>query len=219
MNILRHTAPFERLGEETMAAWRRLPTAIVGDSLDRTGCMASAIKCVWPGARLFGQARTVVTMVGDNSTIHAAVELAEPGDVLVVDAGGACEVAIWGGVITEAATLRGVAGVVIDGAIRDVEELRGRRFPVFARAVTPRGPHKGHGGTIDGPAAVGGVSISPGDLVIGDDDGVVIVPLARHREILEKALQRSEMERGWIEQVRLGRSTREILGLPAAVVA
>lgn len=218
MNIHRKMAPFERLAEDTAAKWRKLPAAIVGDSLDRTGCMAAAIKSVWHGARLFGHARTVVTMVGDNSTIHAAVELAEPGDVLVIDAGAACDVAVWGGVITEAATYRSVAGVVIDGAIRDVDELRQRRFPVFARAVTPRGPHKGHGGTIDGPAAVGGVAVCPGDLVVGDDDGVVVVPLARHREILEKALKRLEMERRWVEEVRSGRSTRELLGLPAAVI-
>ena len=103
MEIRRHQVTFERLDDATWSAWRQLATAVIGDSMGRAGCMCAAIKSLSPGVTLAGHARTVTTMVGDNSTIHAALEFLQSGDVLVIDAGGSCEVAIWGAVITEAA--------------------------------------------------------------------------------------------------------------------
>ena len=216
MEIRRHQVTFDRLDDATWSAWRQLATAVIGDSMGRAGCMCAAIKSLSPGVKLVGHARTVTTMVGDNSTIHAALEFLQSGDVLVIDAGGSCEVAIWGAVITEAAVMRGVAGVVIDGAARDVDELRRRGFPVFLRGVTPRGPHKGHGGVIDGPVAAGGVAVSPGDVIVGDDDGVVVVPLAVQGNILAKARDRLDTERRWLDSIRAGKTTREIVGIPPA---
>jgi regulator of RNase E activity RraA len=177
--------------------------------------MVAAIKALGPGMRILGHARTASTMIGDNSTLHVAVGLLDPGDILVVDAGGVEDIAVWGGVMTEAALARGVGGAVIDGAIRDAHDLRERGFPVFCRAVSPRGPHKGLGGTIDGSIAAGGVPVVPGDIVIGDADGIAVVPLGRQAEILAAAQKILGREEEWLAAIRSGRSTADLLGLPA----
>ena len=104
--------------------------------------------------------------------------------------------------------------MVLDGATRDVAELRAMGFPVFSRAVVPRGPHKGFGGTIDGPIAAGGVPVRPGDLVIGDDDGVVVVPLDQARQVLVAAQANVEKESRWMAEIANGRATTEMLGIP-----
>lgn len=213
MPIRRCKAVFERLDEAALDPWRRLPPAVIGDAMDRSGCMAAAIKPIGFGLRIAGQGRTVQTMVGDNSTLHAAIGLIEPGEILVADAGGALDIAVWGGVMAAAAVHRRIGGVVIDGAARDAHELREIGFPLFCRAVTPRGPHKGFGGTIDGQVSVGGVAVSPGDIIVGDDDGVVVVPLARRHEVLKRAAAQLAKEEGWLAAIRQGRTTHELLGL------
>jgi regulator of RNase E activity RraA len=177
--------------------------------------MAAAIKPIAPGLRITGQARTVATMVGDNSAIHAALGFLDPGEVLVVDAGGVEDIAVWGGVMTEAALVRQIGGVVIDGAVRDVAELRASGLAVFCRAISPRGPHKAFGGTIDGRISAGGVAVQPGDLIIGDDDGVAVVPLAVQHELLARCRAAMERETGMIESIRSGVPTSTLLGLPA----
>ncbi|MCK5622420.1 MAG: RraA family protein, partial [Alphaproteobacteria bacterium] len=109
---------------------------------------------------------------------------------------------------------QGIAGIVLDGAVRDVAEMREMGFPVFCRAVVPRGPHKGFGGTIDGAISCAGVAVSPGDLVIGDDDGVAVVPLAQVRAVQAAAIEAQKREWGWLEEIAKGKTTRELLGLP-----
>lgn len=214
MALQRHRVDFEVLSPETLAQWREIPPAVAGDCMNRARCMAGAIKPVRPGMKLVGQARTVQSMVGDNSISHVAAALARPGEVLVIASGGFLDAAVWGGVATRAAMARELAGVVIDGAVRDVAELRELGFPVYARGVVPAGPHKGFGGVIDGPIACAGCPVKPGDVVLGDDDGVVVVPLERQAAILEAGQAKLKEEERWLEAIAAGRSMTEVHGLP-----
>ncbi|MFQ5765280.1 MAG: RraA family protein [Rhodospirillales bacterium] len=214
MTLQRHAVAFETLPPETLEAWRKIAPAIVSDCMNRTHFMAAAIKPVRPGTLLVGQARTVTSMVGDNGISHAATPLMEAGQVMVIDAKGYDGVAVWGGVATRAAMARGLAGVVIDGAVRDVAEIRGLGFPCFARAVVPSGPHKGFGGIIDGPISCAGCPVKPGDLVIGDDDGVAVVPLEWAQDMLKASQEKLKQEEDWLAAIADGRSMAEVIGLP-----
>ncbi len=218
MAIRRHDIHFERLSPEVLAAWGEIPPAGASDCMNRENFMAAAIKPVRAGTILVGQARTVTSMVGDNGVSHVATALLGPGDVLVIDAGGYQNVAVWGGVATRAAMARGAAGVVIDGAVRDVAEIRDLGFPCYARAAVPGGPHKGFGGTIDGAIACAGCPVSPGDIVLGDDDGIVVVPLADRAELLAACRDKLEQEEGWLAELAAGKTMAEILGLGEAEV-
>ncbi len=151
MPLQRQPVDYQKLSSETLDHWRAIPPAIVSDCMNRSHFMAAAIKPLKPGIPLVGQARTVTGMVGDNGISHAAIALAEKGEVLVIDAGGHGYVAIWGAIMTHAAMARGIAGVVIDGANRDAAEIRELGFACYSRAQVPSGPHKGFGGIIDGP--------------------------------------------------------------------
>ena len=213
MPLQRHAVDFETLAPETLAAWREIPSAIVSDCMNRTHAMAAAIKPVKPGLRLTGQARTVTGMVGDNGISHAAISMAKAGEILVIDAGGHDDVALWGGIMTNAAIKRGIAGVVIDGGCRDVAEIRELDFACFARAHVPSGPHKGFGGIIDGAISCAGCPVSPGDIVIGDDDGVAVVPLAWADDMLAASQDKLRQEQGTMKQIAAGKSTVELLGI------
>lgn len=210
----RYRVQFERLDKATLAAWRKIPPSVASDVMNRSRSMSGAIQPIGAGMRLVGQARTVEAMVGDNSIIHIAVALAENGEVIVADAGGSLEVAVWGEIMTCAARARGIAGVVLDGATRDKAEIIAMKFPVFARGTVPSGPHKGFGGTIDGAVAVGGVVVRPGDLVLGDDNGVVVVPLGDAATVLKEARAHLAKEVGWRKAIAAGRSMPAVMGLP-----
>ena len=207
---------FEAVHPPELARWQTIPTSVASDAMNREGSMVGAIKPLAPTMRLAGQARTVSAMVGDNGIIHAAVALAAPGEVLVIDAGAGEDIAVWGEVLTRAARARRIQGIVLDGATRDAEAIRNLGFPVFCRAIAPRGPHKGFGGTIDGVVSVGGVAVRPGDLVLGDGDGVTIVPLGRRVAVLKGAETVIANEAEWIAAIETGKTTVEILGLPKA---
>jgi regulator of RNase E activity RraA len=181
--------------------------------MNRTHAMAAAIKPVKPGLRLTGQARTVTGMVGDNGISHAAISMAKAGEILVIDAGGHDDVALWGGIMTNAAIKRGIAGVVIDGGCRDVAEIRELDFACFARAHVPSGPHKGFGGIIDGAISCAGCPVSPGDIVIGDDDGVAVVPLTWADDMLAASQDKLRQEQDTMKQIAAGKSTVELLGI------
>lgn len=214
MALRRHEVTFEILSREFLDGFGGLAAAQVGDAMNREQIMAAAIKPIAEGTRICGQARTVNAMAGDNGIIHAAIPHMRPGEILVVNGMGVEDVAIWGEVMTHAAQKQGIAGIVLDGAVRDVAEMREMGFPVFCRAVVPRGPHKGFGGTIDGAISCAGVAVSPGDLVIGDDDGVAVVPLAQVRAVQAAAIEAQKREWGWLEEIAKGKTTRELLGLP-----
>lgn len=216
MTIHHHEASYERLSSELLEAWKAIPTAVIGDCLNRSGCMSSAIKGLRPNLRFAGHARTVQTMVGDNGALHAAIPLCHPGDVLAVDGGGYEDIALWGGLLTRAAIARGVVGIVIDGGCRDIAEIRDIGFPVFCRSVSPRGPHKGFGGVIDGTVSVGGVAVSRGDILVGDDDGVTVIPLKSQQALMTLAMKRIAIENAWIEAIKSGQLTTDLMNLSSS---
>ena len=213
MPLQRHATDFENLNPETLAAWREIPPAIVSDCMNRTHSMAAAIKPLKPGTVLAGQARTVTSMVGDNGISHAALALVNRGEVLVIDAGGYEDVAVWGAIMTHAAIARDIAGVVIDGAVRDAAEIRELGFSCYARANVPAGPHKGFGGIIDGPISCAGCPVKPGDIVIGDDDGIAVVPLEWAEDMLAASKEKLAQELDTLKQITEGKTTAELLGI------
>ncbi len=145
--------------------------------------------------RLCGPALTVQTYRADNLAIHVALDMARPGDVLVIDAGGITDTGLWGGIMNHMAQLKKLGGTILDGGVRDSQELAGSGFPVFSRAVSPQGGFKASPGSINIPISCGGVPVLPGDLVAGDADGVVVVPSAKTEEILKKTLAVVEKEK------------------------
>ncbi|MFE3140730.1 NAD(P)-binding domain-containing protein [Streptomyces scopuliridis] len=162
--------------EDLLDGFAGLAVANIGDARDRMGMLDGGIRALWRGARLVGRARTVWVRSGDNQALHRAIAVSRPGDVLVVNGQGDTTRALLGELMAERAKRRGVVGIVVDGALRDVGELEAIGFAAWARAVTPAGPYKNGPGQIDVPVAVGGVVVCPGDLVVADDDGVIVVP-------------------------------------------
>lgn len=216
MPIQRHRIKYDKLTVDQITAWKDIPPAIVSDMMNRTQVMDGRIKPVQDGMRVCGQARTVTAMVGDNGAIHMAIGLCEPGEVLVVDAGGFIGTAIWGGIMTRAALQRGLGGLVVDGAVRDVAEIREMGFNTFAAGIVPAGPHKGFGGVIDGAIACAGCPVKSGDIVIGDDDGVAVVPLERHEALLAASLEKLAQEEATNAQTAEGKLPGDRLGLGEA---
>lgn len=213
MAILRRAMSYTPLDAATLERWRAVPPAVAGDNMNRDRCMDSSIQPVGSGYNMVGHARTIAVMAGDNSAVHAALPLIQPGEVLVITAGGGGEVAIIGEIIAECAKAQGCAGIVLDGAARDIASLRTMGMPVYAAGATPRGPHKGFGGEIDTPIACGGVVVAPGDLVLGDDDGICVVPRANFDEVLAKGEAQVAKEADVIAKVRAGTTTAEIQGI------
>ena len=214
MPVYQHNADFRRLQADELAVWRGAEAAAVSDCLERSQAMDAGIQPLDPGMQVVGQARTVRCMAGDNSALHAALEICEPGDVIVADAGGYLGNAVWGGLMTEAARRKGIAGLVIDGAVRDRSEIVAAAFPCFARGTVPAGPHKNFGGAIDGPVACGGVAVHPGDLVVGDGDGVTIVPLSRLAAVRTAYAALKEKEARALAAHDAGGSLADIYGVP-----
>ena len=213
MAILRRALSYTPLDAATLERWRAVPPAVAGDSMNRDRCMDATVSPIAEGYTMVGHARTISVMAGDNGAVHAALPLIQPGEILVVTAGGAGEVAIIGEIIAECAKAQGCAGIVLDGAVRDVASLRKLGIPVYAAGATPRGPHKGFGGEIDTSIACGGVVVAPGDLVLGDDDGICVVPRALCDEVLAKGEAHVAKEADMIAKVRSGITTAEIIGV------
>ncbi|QHC71550.1 methyltransferase [Rathayibacter sp. VKM Ac-2801] len=164
-----------------------LPVANVGDSMDRLGVVDAAIRPVWRGARLAGPAFTVEVAGGDNAGIHEAIPQLSPGDVLVVNGHGVQDRALVGELIGERLRKAGCIGIVLDGALRDVDDLEEMGFPAFARSVSPAGPYRNGPYRLGVPVAIGSVVVSPGDLVLGDSDGLAVVPRDQAEAVLERA--------------------------------
>jgi len=188
-----------------------LGAATLGESGARA--MRARISPVWRGAELAAPAYPVRCTPGDNLAIHAAVVRAPSGAALVVDVGDVHELGYWGEVLTTAAQARGLAGLVIDGGVRDVRALERLRFPVFAPTVALRGTTKKAEGTTGIGIRCGGVAVDPADWVVGDDDGVVVVPGAEIDAVLDAARARAEREAAMFEALRGGTTTIDLLGL------
>ncbi|KQQ06189.1 MULTISPECIES: methyltransferase [unclassified Rathayibacter] len=184
------------IADELIDRARLVPTANIGDAQERFG-IASGLRAVWTGARVAGRAFTVWTRPGDNLLIHSALDAASPGDVIVVNGGGDLTRALIGDLIGLRASRLGVAGFVIDGAVRDADTLGEVGMPVFARAVSPAGPYKHGPGRLQEPVAISGVVVAPGDLIVGDADGVVVVKAAEAEAVIAAAesISRGEEEK------------------------
>lgn len=214
MALQKYNVDFEQLSEDMLAQWREIPAAVVSDMMNRSQVMGARIKPAAPGMKICGQARTVTCMSGDNSAPHRLIGMCRKGEVMVIDARGSENVAIWGGIMTEAAITRGIGGIVVEGAIRDVAEIRARGFAAFSSAIVPAGPHKNFGGTIDGQVSVGDCPVNPGDLIIGDDDGVAVVPLAWAERMLSASQQKIKDEADVIKKIHEGVNQADLMGLP-----
>ena len=171
-----------------------VPVANVSDCMSRMTAGGARLRPMHGSGRMAGPALTVKTRPGDNLMVHKALQLAVPGDVIVVDAGGDLTNAIIGEIMVGDAVLRRLGGIVINGSIRDAGALRAGDFPVFAAGVTHRGPYKDGPGEINVPIAIDGMVIEPGDLVIGDDDGLLCVPYAEAANLLAAAQAKQEVE-------------------------
>ena len=191
---------FQRPEPALVEAFRELPVANIDDCMNRTAAVDGAIRPV-NKAKLLGPAFTVKVPEGDNLMFHKAMDMAKPGDVIVIDAGGDPKRAIFGALMINYCKARGLAGVIVDGAIRDYEELSQMDFPVYARAVTPNGPYKNGPGEIGTVISFGGKVVRPGDIIAGDADGIVVIAPEDAKELAQKAQKVLDMENGILEKI------------------
>jgi 4-hydroxy-4-methyl-2-oxoglutarate aldolase len=180
----------ERVSPDVVARAGAFQAAILADVNNRRGAMNSRIRAVSSSMKVAGPAFTVDVRPGDNLMIHAALAIAKPGDVLVVDGKTDQTSALMGAIMMNQAKVMGLAGIVIDGAVRDVEELRELGFPVFAAGFNPNGPTKYIPGRVNWPVSVGGVTVNPGDLIVGDADGVVVIERDKAESLLAPAAKK-----------------------------
>jgi RraA family protein len=191
-----------------VAEFTKMVTPHLSDSMERLYAGGPQLRPMYKGATLAGPAFTVKTAPGDNLLVHKALDIARAGDVVVVDAGGFPDHAIIGELMAAHARQRGLAGLVIWGAIRDSAELGAGSYPVFARAVTHRGPYKNGPGEINVPIAMGGMPVIPGDIIVGDADGLVAIPLDQAERILASAKAIVEKETAAMRDIQAGRADR-----------
>ena len=197
--------------DETARTLLSLGSATLGESGAEP--FPPRIHPVWPGARLAAPAFPVRCTPGDNLAVHVAVTRAPAGSALVVDVGDLPERGYWGEVLTTAAEARGLAGLVIDGGVRDTSALEAHAFPVFAATVALRGASKNSAGTAGLATEVAGVRVEAGDWVVGDADGVVVIAAATLDEVLGRAEARARKEEGLFAELRRGATTVDLLGL------
>ncbi|MFJ3214054.1 4-carboxy-4-hydroxy-2-oxoadipate aldolase/oxaloacetate decarboxylase [Streptomyces flaveolus] len=202
----REQKTLDRLGE--------LGAATVYEANGQQGAFDSSLKPLDPTCIMVGTAVTLDLPPADNWYIHLALLEAGPGDVLVVDAKGYLEAGPWGDVLTCAAQERGLAGLVIDGAVRDSRDIVASGFPVFSRGLSIKGTTKAVPGRINVPVRVGGVLVEPGDIVIGDADGLVRVPAHEAEDALAASEARAAKETDFRDRIRAGETTLDLLGLP-----
>ncbi|MBV8618644.1 MAG: RraA family protein [Curvibacter sp.] len=195
---------FPRVSAELVEQARPYQPAIFSDIAGRRGAMHGRIQALRPRMKLAGPAFTVEVRPGDNLMIHAALSLAKPGDVLVIDGKGDQSSALMGTIMMTAARQLGLAGVVMDGAVRDSLEIDEMDFPVFSVGTNPNGPTKNNGGRVGHAISCGGVTVRPGDLVIGDGDGVVVVEREQVAALLPLAAHKVASEAKRIAQIRQG---------------
>lgn len=197
----------ERADSDVVERFRAVDIALVSDLMNRLYTLRSGLYPVVPtsdGTPLIGPACTVKVYPGDNLMAHAALDVAEPGDVVIIDTAGASTNAVIGDMVTAKAKARGISGFVVDGLVRDVEAMREVGLPVFARGVTPRGPlHRGPG-ELNYSISCGGVSVDPGDIVMAGTDGVVVVPRSAAAEMIVRAEAKTLRENDYVAAVRRG---------------
>lgn len=178
-----------------------LPASILADVYGRRGTLSGRIAALAPTMKVAGPALTVEVRPGDNLMIHAALSIAKPGDVIIVDGKGDQTCALIGEIMVSQAVAIGVAGMVLDAAVRDTEALRAKGFPVWSFGANPCGPTKRVSGRVNHPISVGGLTVNPGDLVVGDADGVVVIERERVVEMIELGRKKVADERKRLEGI------------------
>ena len=197
-----------RPAKKLVKALGAMVTAHLSDNMNRLYAGGAALRPMHRGGKLCGPAFTVRAAPGDNLMVHKAIDIAAPGDVIVVDAGGDLTQAIIGDIMSSLAEKRGIAGFVIYGAIRDSAEIGARRFPVYACGVTHRGPYKNGPGEINTTIALGAMVVNPGDIIVGDADGVVSVPQAHAEAVLALAKVQLTKETAALKAIAAGKADR-----------
>lgn len=197
-----------KVGDEVIERYRGLPVANISDSMSRMTAGGSRVQPMHVGSTIIGPAITVKTRPGDNLMTHKALDLAEPGDVIVVDAGGDLTNAIIGELMIAYAVERRLGGFIINGAVRDSGAIRRGTFPVYAAGVTHRGPYKDGPGEINVPIAIDGMVIEPGDLIVGDEDGFLCVPFDDVDRIYEAAAAKKKAEERSMIDIQAGVNDR-----------
>lgn len=204
-----------RAGRNSVADLHEGLGAIAG----RRCLLSPSMRPVWPGSKTCGQAVTCYNYPGDNLLLHVAAKLAEPGDVIVATNGGSAQGALWGDMITYYARGKGIAGAVVDGAVRDTGRVREMGFPVFSTAVSVSHPEKRGPGSANVPVVVAGVMVNPGDLVIADDDGVLAIPPELVEAAVDNAEARAAKEEGFRDRLDKGSTLYDLLGIERDVAA
>ena len=199
------------------AAFAQLGVATVHEAAGRTGIVDIELTQLVRGSRAAGPARIARCVPGDNTMVHAAVAHASPGDVLVLTSREASRVALVGELLATQAHARGVAGILVDGAVRDLDELRALGLPIWARVVHAQGATKGEVGELDVPVVIGGTEIRPGDLVVLDCDGALVLPRDRADEVLPLARERAQRERALRDRYAAGELSYDLNGLRTIV--
>lgn len=191
------------------------PSSTVHEAAGRIGALPFEIKPLSREFRVCGPAFTVLSPPNDNLWLHRAIYAARPGDILVVDVGTGYESGYWGEIMTSAAMERKLGGLVINGCVRDLDQLLELGFPIFARGICMRGTIKDFtsNAQLNTPARVGDIIILPGDLILGDSDGVVSIPRNRVPEVLQQAKAREDKEKQVLTEISAGKSTLDIYGL------
>ncbi|MDM0072128.1 RraA family protein [Variovorax sp. J31P207] len=194
----------ERVSPELIAKAATFAASILADVAGRRGTMNGRIQGVDRRMKIAGPAFTVEVRPGDNLMMHAALAQAQPGDVIVVDGKADLTCALTGFLMVSQAKAAGLGGFVIDAAVRDTEEISESGFPVFAAGANPNGPTKGLGGRVNWPVCVGGTSVNPGDLIIGDADGVVVIPKETAALTIAAAQAKLDFEQGFLASLASG---------------
>ena len=192
------------------------PSCVVADAQERAGVMRSYMRPLTTNVRFVGPALTVRLEPGNQVDCLHALSVAQKGDVIVVDSAGETETSIWGGLMAGLCMMKGVVGAVVDGAIRDTDEIRDQGFFIFSKAVVPRSTHTPYSGRmepieINVPIQCAGVLVNPGDLVLGDEIGVTVVALENAAEVLAAARDLAEKEEATRAQIRAGKTLEELL--------
>lgn len=201
----------KRPEKELIEEFRKFATPTICECMGGSGnvrlYMTSAIKPIFKGVKIVGPAITCLCHIGDNLMLHKALQLAQAGDILVVTHGGYTEAAPWGEIMSAAAKKKGVEGLVIDGMVRDTPILPKIGLPIFAKGAAMAGTVKSAAGLVNRPIQCGEVCVNPGDIIVGDDDGVVVVPMEKAREVMEKSKAREKKEEESLKRIEKGEIT------------
>jgi RraA family protein len=194
-----------QVSDSLVQAFAEIPVSNVSDCMARMTASGPRLRPMHKGGRLGGPALTVKVRPGDNLMIHKALQMAQPGDVIVVDAGGDLTNSLFGEIMSTYAISRGIAGIVLNGSIRDIDVISAGNWPVYAAGVTHRGPYKDGPGEINVPIAIDGMVVHPGDLVLGDADGVLCVPYDEVEAVLAEARGKVALERKTMDNIAAGK--------------